>query len=235
MSYSYAVDSFDDAGHSAATAPLSAVIPPACLITFVQGESHGLGSPGASLTFTMQNVVRAGDLLVGWFADDSAPGQLAVSDNVNGAWTRSASRTWNNSGSGDVALYYKANAAAGSITITVLPSAMAFVQATVAEYANVAAAAPIDQVATANGSGSTATAGPTGVLAMSNELVYAATNDGASVASMSPASGFTWRSNTGSAGEEDRIASSTSAQSASIAFPTSTDWNMVVATLKPAQ
>ena len=65
-------------------------------------------SPGArlsSLTLSLAGAVTKGDLLVGWFGQYGANGQVRVSDNVNGPWTRSVAETFSN-GTGDLALYY---------------------------------------------------------------------------------------------------------------------------------
>src|SRR5438093_10456866 len=39
---------------------------------------------------TLTHPVAQGDLLVGWFSQYNAPGEIQVSDNVNGTWTRVA-------------------------------------------------------------------------------------------------------------------------------------------------
>jgi acid phosphatase len=135
-----------------------------------------------------------------------------------------------------VALYYKANTAGGKLTITVSTSAATYIQATLAEYSGASTTSPIDQVVTGAGNGAAASVGPTGALGAANELVYAATSVGASVSSMAAGSGFTLRSSPAAdaTGEEDAIASSTAGQSASMSFGNATDWNMVIATIKPA-
>ena len=83
--------------------------------------------------------MNAGDLLVGWFAQWGSAGDVQVSDNVNGTWTR-APDTEQFGSSGDIALYYLAGskAAAGGITITVSATAGADFQGAVAEYSGVA-------------------------------------------------------------------------------------------------
>ena len=81
-------------------------------------------------SFTISfGAVGQGDLLVGWFGEYDSAGQVSVSDNVNGAWTRSpASTTWNGA-TGDIALYYRANStAAASLTITVSAANATYLQ-----------------------------------------------------------------------------------------------------------
>ena len=202
-------------------------------ISFKQGSSGELGAPAMSLDLTLSGV-QAGDLLVGWFLDDSATGPLAVTDTVNGAWTRAAAQPLSGGAGGDAALYYKANAAAGDITITVSTTSAAYIQATVSEYAGIDPISPLDKVTTGFGSGATGSVGPTDALGAADELVYVATSNGATVSSMTAGPGFALRSSNDATGEEDAIASSTAGQSGSFSFASSTDWNMVVATFRPA-
>ena len=107
--YTYSVDAFDLANdHSAPSAPLT-VTTPAVAPEFIQGAAASAPNPLPSYTLTLSEAVLAGDLLVGWFGQFGAPGQVQVSDNVNGPWTRSVSTTWG--GSGDIALFYRENSA----------------------------------------------------------------------------------------------------------------------------
>ncbi len=80
-------------------------------------------------TLSLTGAVHAGDLLVGWFGQYNSTGQVKVSDNVNGTWTRGASEPW--SSSGDLALYYVQNsaAAASGLTITIAASTATYLEA----------------------------------------------------------------------------------------------------------
>ena len=108
--YSYTVDAFDAQGnHSAASSPAAVHVP--AQIKFVQGKVATTGSRVTSMTLSL-GAVAAGDLLVGWFAQYDAAGQVNVTDNLNGLWTRSsAATTWKGT-AGDIALYYLANVSA---------------------------------------------------------------------------------------------------------------------------
>src|SRR5947199_3545655 len=100
--YTYSVDAFDLANdHSAPSLPLT-VTTPAQSPEFIQGAAVSSGGSVASETLTLTEPVAAGDLLVGWFSQFDVPGEVQVSDNVNGLWTRSVSTTF--SGAGDIAL-----------------------------------------------------------------------------------------------------------------------------------
>src|SRR5437773_2650965 len=92
--HAYSVDAFDLANHhSAPSAPLT-VTTPAQSPEFVQGVAASPASRSSSYTLTLRQPVLAGDLLVGWFSQYNASGQVRVSDNVNGSWTRSVATTW---------------------------------------------------------------------------------------------------------------------------------------------
>ena len=110
--YSYAVDAFDGSGnHSIRSAPLAVTTPAPSGIQFIQGDVAATATRVTQTTIPLTDAVGAGDLLVGWFGQYDASGDVQVSDNINGAWTRSASTTYS-SGGGDIALYYVQNAAA---------------------------------------------------------------------------------------------------------------------------
>src|SRR5438876_360883 len=113
--YGYAVDAFDLANdHSARSASLT-VSTPAASPEFVQGTAASPADRLASYTYTLSEPVLGGDLLVGWFGQYNAPGQVQVSDNINGPWTQSVSLPINGpwarsdsttfSGTGDIALF----------------------------------------------------------------------------------------------------------------------------------
>src|SRR5207249_1990106 len=162
--YTYSVDAFDLANdHSAQSAPLT-VPPPAQSPEFIQGAAAS-SDRVASDTLTLTEPVAAGDLLVGWFSQFDVPGEVQVSDNVNGPWTRSVSTTF--SGAGDIALYYRENSAASpsGLAITVSASAPAYLQAAAADYRGVATAGALDQAVVSGGHGTNASAAPTAPLA----------------------------------------------------------------------
>src|SRR5439155_1360259 len=171
--HTYTVDAFDLANdHSARSAPLT-VATPSQSVEFVQGAADSPASRLRSDTLTLSRPVLAGDLLVGWFSQYNVSGQVHVSDNVNGAWTRSVSTTWG--GAGDIALYYKENSAAAlsGLTITVSANSSAYLQEAVADYRHVATVGALDQAVVSTGTGSYAGMGPTAAIP-AGELVVAA-------------------------------------------------------------
>ena len=237
-SYSYTVDAIDAAGnHSAQSAPVSVHVPGQP--KFVQGKAFSTGSRVTSITVTL-GPVSNGDLLVGWFGQYDSSGQVGVSDNVNGAWTRSASTTWSGS-SGDIALYYFANsaAAAAGLTITITATNATYLQGAPAEYSGVATVNPLDQVVIAKGSGTSADSGLTTATG-SGELVYGGMTTTNAPGTLTPGSsqgvGFVKRAQntSGSQSEEDIVTSAPGQQHAGFTFLNSVPWFMVCAVFKPA-
>ena len=237
--YTYSVDAFDLANdHSAPSAPLT-VTTPAVAPEFIQGAAASAPNPLPSYTLTLSEAVLAGDLLVGWFSQFGAPGQVQVSDNVNGPWTRSVSTTWG--GSGDIALFYRENSAPApsGLVITASASASAYLQEAVADFRGVAAVGALDQAMVAQGQGSSASVGPTASVP-AGELVVAAVLTGGQPGSATPGSSqrvpYILDVQNGSAASdlEDILSSAAGPQEGSLTLGTGTNWNMVLATFRPA-
>jgi len=209
-------------------------------INYVQGAAQTTGSPVTSQTLTFTQPVAAGDLLVGWFAQYNSPGQVSVSDNVNGSWTRSVSETFS-SGAGDIALFFMANSAAASngLTITVTSSSATYLQSSAAEYSGVAASSPLDQAALNGGYGTSVNTGLTSAVP-AGELVYSALTTGGSPGSVTPGTsqGITYTAraanSSGSVFEQDITAAAAGAQQGSATLGSATDWYAVAATFVPA-
>ncbi len=239
--YSYTVDAFDGSGnHSQQSAAVPATTSAAGGVKFVQGGSAGTGSKVASVTVTLSKPVGAGDLLVGWFGQYDSTGQVQVSDNVNGAWTRSSGSEAFGSG-GDLALDYVQNskAAPNGLTITISSTNATYLEAALADYSGVATSGALDQVAVAKGNSASVDAGPTAAVG-AGELVVGGVITGGSPSSVTAGSSqgqpFTIRSQTssGSVDLEDVLASAAGAQDARATFGSATDWYAVAAVFHPA-
>ena len=248
--YAYAVDAFDLANdHSARSAALS-VTTPALSPEFVQGAAASPADRLASYTYTLSKPVLAGDLLIGWFGQYNAPGQVQVSDNINGPWTQAVSipinGPWTRSGSttfsgtGDIALFYREHSAAApfGLTITVSASAPAYLQGTLADYRFVHPVGALDQVAVSQGVGTYATVGPTAPIP-AGELVVAAVITGGQPGSVAAGSSqmvpYLIDAQNGSASSdlEDILSSAAGPQEGSLTFGSATNWYMVLATFRP--
>lgn len=207
---------------------------------YVQGSAFVTGTRVASTTTTLTGPVGAGDLLVGWFAQYNVAGQVQVSDSVNGAWTRAPASTAFQNDTGDIALYYVANAKAApaGLTVTVTAGGPAYFQGSVAEYAGVAVAGPLDQIVSGRGVGTAVDTGATAAIP-SGELVFSALVTGGSPSSVTPgvSDGVTYtpraHTDSGSAYEQDILSSAAGPQNGRATLGASTDWYAVAATFRP--
>jgi hypothetical protein len=102
---------------------------------FVEASSFSPGNRLQSVTVPLSSAsVFTGDLYVAWVDEYDAPGQVQVSDNVNGKWTRGPSEKFSNGG-GDIALYYmRPDFAWRGVTVTISASAPTFISGSVAHY-----------------------------------------------------------------------------------------------------
>ncbi|MDP9093387.1 MAG: fibronectin type III domain-containing protein [Actinomycetota bacterium] len=208
-------------------------------ISYVQGSTFGTGTKVTSTQVPLTHAVGAGDLLVGWFSQYNATGNVTVSDSVNGAWTRSSALPFGSGG--DNALYYRQNSAASptGLTITVVGPAAAYLQGAVAEYTGVASVGALDQIAVAKGVSTSMISGPTAAVA-AGDLVYSALVTGSSPGGVNAGSsqglGYTARSSSGSgsAFEEDITTGAAGTQTGGATLKASSDWYAVVATFRPA-
>jgi chitodextrinase len=236
-SYSYTVDAFDSAGnHSAQSSPALPVTTAAPTPQWVQGGAVATGSKVTSVTITLSSPVTAGDLLVGWFSQFDASGQVSVSDNVNGAWTRaSASTTFG--GGGDIALYYveNAKAAPAGLTVTITAPAATYLQGSAAEYSDVAATGSLDQIVVASGNSTTPDSGPTGSVS-AGELFFSAIVTGASPGSATAGGGLAIQDHTGSysVADANMTVSTAGPQDATWTLGTAADWYEVAAVFHSA-
>ena len=237
--YSYTVDAFDTAGnHSAQSSAIQVTTPgaPPPSAHWVQGGAVSTGTQVTSITITLTKPVSAGDLLAGWFGQYNSSGQVSVSDNVNGAWTRSSGATTFGSGSGDIALFYRQNSAAApsGLTITITATNATYLEGAGADYSGVATTGALDQVVVAKGNSTTVDSGSTASVG-AGELVVGAVLTGGSpgtvTAGSSQGQAFTLRSQTssGSADLEDILVSAAGAQDARATFSSATDWYAVAA------
>jgi hypothetical protein len=236
--YSYTVEAFDGTtNYSAASQPLViTTLAPQGGIAYVQGAAISTGSSVTSVTLQLGKVT-AGDLLVGWFGQYNSSGQVQVSDNVNGAWTRaSASTTFG--GGGDLTFYYVQNAkAASSLTITISASSATYLQGAVSEFSGIATSGALDQTAAANGNSNSVSSGATASVG-SGELVVGGIITGGQPGTVTPGSSaglpFTMGTQT-SAGSSDLeyvLASAAGPQTATASFSSATDWYAGVAVFK---
>jgi chitodextrinase len=242
--YSYTVDAFDTAGnHSAQSAAIQVTTPaaPPPSAQFVEAGVAGTGTQVTSTTITFTSPVAAGDLLVGWFGQYNSSGQVSVSDNINGAWTRGSAATTFGSGSGDIALFYVQNSAAApsGLTITITATSATYLEGAAAAYSGVATTGALDQTAVAKGNSTAVDSGPTAAVG-AGELVVGGIitggSPGTATAGSSQGKAFTMRSQTGSGSIDvaDILASAAGTQDTRATFSSATDWYAVAAVFHQA-
>jgi chitodextrinase len=231
-SYSYTVDAFDGSGnHSAQSAPASVTTPAPVGTAEVQAGQSSTSTRVASTTIVLSNPVQAGDLLVGWFGQFDSSGLVQVSDNVNGAWTRSTASTMFGSG-GDVALFYVQDSAPSpwGLTVTITASNPTYLQGAASEYSGVATAGALDQAAAASGNSTAVDSGPTGAVG-GGELVVGGFITGGTPGTVTPGASegkaFVMRvqNASGSTSLEDILSSAAGTQDERSTLSTATDWH----------
>src|SRR6266568_5022277 len=128
--------------------------------SYVQAQAAGNGSRDTNTTIALTKPVAKGDLLVGIFLQYDSTGQVHVSENVNGAWTRASGETFSTS-AGDVAVYYKENSASSlsGINITVSADNATYLQYSVSDYSGVATSNALNKVACSKGNGTSVNSG----------------------------------------------------------------------------
>ena len=248
--YTYSVDAFDLANDRSARSASLTVMTPAASPEFVQGAAASPADRLASYTFTLSQPILANDLLVGWFGQYNAPGQVQVSDNINGPWTQVVSLpisgTWSRgasttfSGTGDIALFYREHSAAAplGLAITLSASAPAYLQGAVANYRFAAPVGALDQAVVSQGVGTYANVGPTPPIP-AGELVVAAVitggQPGSATAGSSQMVPYLIDAQNGSASSdlEDILSSAGGPQEGSMTLGSATNWYMMLATFRP--
>jgi hypothetical protein len=195
---------------------------------FVQGASNA--TSGTSMSVSYGSSVTAGHLLVGMFR---AAGTTAVSDSRNGAWTKAIGAS-----DGVNSLWYRANAIAGTTTVTVTGTTSGPIRAVVADYSGVATTAPLDGTACNTGTGTAATTGTTASVP-AGELAFAGVGMFDSPITVTAGAGMTLRNqftgSNGTSADEDLLSTVAGTQNKSFALnPGSAGgWAACIATFKP--
>jgi len=237
-SYQYKVRAFDGSGNKSGTSTAVAVTTPAPAgIQPVQSGAVSTATGVSSVTINLPAPVHAGDLLAGWFGQFAATGHVTVSDNVNGAWTRSSASTTFSGGSGDIALFYRQDSAAApwGLTITITAASPTFLQGVVTEYSGIATTGALDQAVAAKGNSTSAASGPTGAVKV-GELLFSGLMTGASPGTVTANGGLVIRAQTGSLSVDDADMKVATAgpQNATWTLQNAADWYVVAAVFHAA-
>jgi hypothetical protein len=203
-------------------------------IKFVQKNAGTPQTPQSSVLVTYPGAQTSGNLnvvVVGW--NDTTSAISSVTDSSGNTYTRAVGPT---PGTGlQQAIYYAANIAGGSNTVTVkFNEAANFVDVRVLEYSGAGTSNPVDGTAAAAGSGSLANSG-TATTTTANDLIFGAGTTGGVISG--PGSGFTSRVITqdGDIAEDKpgTTAGSYSATAPVTAYAGSSTWVMQMVAFKP--
>jgi hypothetical protein len=195
---------------------------------FVQGASNS--TSGTSMAVSYGSSVVAGHLLVGMFR---TAGTTSVSDSRNGAWTKAI-------GASDAvnSIWYKANAQAGTTTVTASGTASGSIRAVISDYSGIATSAPLDGTSCSTGTGTTAMTGSTASVP-AGELAFAGVGTFDSPITVTAGSGATLRTqftgSNGTSADEDVLSTVAGTQNRSFTLSPGSagGWAACIATFKP--
>ena len=114
-------------------------------ITLVQHATHDNGSTSASTVVVTLNGVSGGDLLTCSASFGNNP-TLSLADNVNGSWSVANAVHYDSANTQTTAQFYRANSAAGNITVTLTAStSQQWGALNCQEWRNAATSSPLDK------------------------------------------------------------------------------------------
>ncbi len=179
-------------------------------VAFVQANSCTQKS-ATTVACTFTATVAKGDLLVANAVPMNTSASsftLSVSDNKNGAWTKAAQCFSAYAGQADV--FYFANSAAGTITVTTTSStSTGLFEIAIAEYSGIATSSPLDQGGTCSAiANSTAVTAPSLTTTNASDLVLSLLALSGTAGTVTVASPYTLRNNAAAA-FADHIVSTT--------------------------
>ena len=235
-SYSYRVRATDAAGNLSgySTAASATTASSAGTILFVQGAFATPQTPQASVAVTFTGAQAAGNLnvvVVGW--NDSTAVVTSVADSRGNVYTRAVGPTVV-PGTITQSIYYAKNiatATAGANTVTVQFNAAALLaDVRILEYSGLDTLVPVDAVAAASGSGTSAST-PSVATTSASELLFGAGL--LTSAFTTPGTGFTARMITVPNGDfaEDQVVATAGTYSASATISSGT-WIMQMVTFR---
>jgi chitodextrinase len=241
--YTYAVVAYDAAGNrsapsAGATVTVPAPPPPIGTTSFIQSGLVTTGSKVSTASATLSKPVAAGDLLVGWFGQYDAAGQVQVSDSVNGAWTRVQGQPFR-SGKGDLGLYYVRSAAAPSgVKVTVGAAAPTYLEAGIAEYGGAKSPGALLASRISQGKTAAADSGDTAVVPAGALVVTSLITGGSPVSAAPGASSglipvVRSATGTGSVTIADIVEGAAGSQHGAFTLAANTDWYAMCAVFGP--
>ncbi len=197
-------------------------------------QGSGVGS--VSVAFPTANT--AGNLILAFVRMSSSTQTVTLSDSAGNTYIQAVAQVQNSDGS-QVHLFYAKNtlgASANTVTAT-FSSTNNHPWLGIYEYKGLNTTNPLDQVASAQGSGSTPNSGATPTTTSGNELVFGAMGLAASYSgTQTVGSGFSFlEQDTASspAASESMLVTSTGSYTVTFTLSGSPNWSAIVATFKP--
>ena len=230
--YSYSVSAYDPTGNvSNPSLPINATTQPIQPVNLVQ---HGAIDCGTATTCALHlaNNTAPGDMIVVALRVGHALGAVTITDTNGNTFVQAATKA-NPNDVHQLYLYYAQNIVGGADTITVKVTATnPTVRMTALEYSGAAPSSPLDQTASAVGTGTAVSSGNVTTTAPVELIVGIATN----------ANGMAWTAGSGfsihdapsnKVVDEDKIVFSAGANAATFTMASSDIWTAIVATFKP--
>jgi hypothetical protein len=205
-------------------------------IGLVQSNAiQGSGVASVSVAFPTSNT--AGNLIIAFVRMSSTGQSVAVTDSVGNAYTSAVSQAQSSDGH-QVHIFYASNLVGGANTVKATFSATNnHPWLAIYEYRGLSTTNPLDQTASAQGSGASPNTGATATTVSANELLFAATGLPSSYSgTVTAGSGYTMLqqdTNTSLADNEGVVVTSTGAYAATFGTSSGTNWTAVLATFRP--
>src|SRR5215469_13774913 len=206
-------------------------------ISLVQStSSFATGAPSISQAFANANT--QGNLIIAFIRMSTTTQSVTVTDSAGNSYTQAIAQGQSADGH-QIHIFYAKNINGGANTVTATFSATNnHPWIAIYEFSGLSTTAPLDQVAAAQGSSSTANTGLTPATTAANELVFAGLGlPASSSVTMSAGSGFTLleqdtATSTSRATNEDQVVNPMGQYAGTFTLSGSSNWSAVVATFK---
>lgn len=151
-------------------------------ISRLQNRTLGAASSASALSVALSSNVSAGSLIIVSVATfNSNAMTVTLTDSRGNTYTQAGSYATNSNNR--TSIWYARNSTAGACTVSIAPSAAAFISANVSEYSGVRVASPLLSTTTGTGSGSAPSAG-TATITNPGDLIVAVAGQANSNANM---------------------------------------------------
>ena len=185
----------------------------------------------ASTTLAFLSTVTSGSLLIAGTRVGGITTTLAVSDDVNGAWTRT--REQDTVDDHSLFVDHFLNSGSGTVTVTCDPSGTPYVRWIIGEYSQIATSGALDQVNSATGNSTSLASGNITTLQADETLICVGSVQ--ADASFTPDADFTERQEIVlRVALEDRIVSATGTYQGTWSVSASSQWCCILASFKHA-